>query len=1567
MWMSKRVKGSISVLLCMILLPMVTYSTMIIDATRLQAVRSNIAGAGELALNAIMSDYNLLLEEMYGLFANCNDEADLQDALKAYFQQTVEGRFLPEQGLDDQYVQRFLNGAVDTMFDADGNAIDQEITDFLRVQLDDTFLAGPVEGSALANPNTMKRQIIEYMKYRGPVSVASTILGKLDYFNNASTQVDACDKKVKYTEKLGDLQDPCLEAYEVIESEYNMGALMINEMLGEGFVNNNSKVDGMDEIIKDSKKQYEYATAFYLMNAQSPFYNGGNSYTFDSLGNDAFKEARDAGKIDAKYVNGDSLNYHFDYEPGPEIENPTRSNRITCYLNALDEIMAVVQHDCDYDRDGKKISTFDTIQARIRDKGENQRSFNWLDRYVPADGYTRPKNENWYATITASNSDEKYPNYNKIETDTDSLFQPYLNLPDSKADEANFETQLNKTKEVFAGQKLLDEKIKPEIANFSLTKRQFCQLRDRFNNIWDKLADLLREEYADDCKPAFEEYERLKKEYDKAWEEYDVAYKKWEEDKKDWEKAKEKYDDGKGDDPGEAPEAPSTPTITEPEEPDKRSIWNNTCNKYSRINVLEEQREALNQIANSMSLYSGRVDEYIKKASKNNQKYFLDYAQAYNESGYSGIAGVFMTLKTMKHGLSTASGKLQDILNLINGPDGLKSRQDSWKTTINGVNSDSTKSAMLSDYETMIDKFDEKEVTALKKLIDDKLIPQISGLMSDINKITYIGQAMCGITTTTSEFQKWAEEKLGEKVHSKFLNIARSPILQKANAALWKKFGLHEEIPVLPEYSTDQTIKSYKGGTDHQTEVTPDNVYDMAKQLVKEQYDAKVMYEDDACTNLKEIKRYQVLDGINDEYGCAYTPEDQKAYQVDKLKEADKNKNEGDPTALDPDEAFMITLFTEAQAAQNAQGDTASQENTEVDNIDDAASDPMNNTTTAPAETSSTTTTQTTATEKFDEIMSNIETYCAQNVGNEPEQAPEMGKSQIDKKKPGKSSGGQSLSKAKELLQKFGDLTTQVVNNVYLEEYFTEMFTCRTDNQMLNSLTKDPDKKQLPVIMLNGYGNEASKAKKQLNVNTAWYGKEIEYLLWGNSDLDKNLAYTDAMIFAIRFALNAIYAFTAPDIQSYALELATAIAGWTVVGVPIVQVCITILIALAESGYDIYLLHDGRDVPIYKNQMTFVCSPTGMLKQVAKEGLKQITETAIDKAANLVQEKLNSAIDEVGKSVEDKANAKLSSYADKFKATVNEFGDKQVDAITSGIQQQFVTPILNQIVPVGSLIQLGEMYDTADPKALVRDAVHKALDKVQEHVGTDESNGDQAGVVLVICRKILNEKRAEIEDLATEKIAAYFDSIKKPEIEDLDLQEQLTEMMTSFISKYEDTINGEVDKAKSYITTQIADAKNVAVDSAKSFVNEKMEEATAVLTGKVNEVADEVLASIPEGKAIDTDASSGVTLNYKEYCKIFMLIFVTANQDKTLQRAGVLITANMRHPNPETAEKQDKFDITKANTLFSVNAQLDMTTLFPWPIVDMQDETSPETGIQLDLSHIQSSAVKINYCGVNGY
>ena len=78
-------KGSISIFLCLILLPMITYAMMVIDASRLQSCRTQLQSAGDLTMNAAMSEYEKILEDMYGLFAVSDDPSALKPALQNYF------------------------------------------------------------------------------------------------------------------------------------------------------------------------------------------------------------------------------------------------------------------------------------------------------------------------------------------------------------------------------------------------------------------------------------------------------------------------------------------------------------------------------------------------------------------------------------------------------------------------------------------------------------------------------------------------------------------------------------------------------------------------------------------------------------------------------------------------------------------------------------------------------------------------------------------------------------------------------------------------------------------------------------------------------------------------------------------------------------------------------------------------------------------------------------------------------------------------------------------------------------------------------------------------------------------------------------------------------------------------------------------------------------------------------------------------------------------------------------------------------------------------------------------
>ena len=199
--------------------------------------------------------------------------------------------------------------------------------------------------------------------------------------------------------------------------------------------------------------------------------------------------------------------------------------------------------------------------------------------------------------------------------------------------------------------------------------------------------------------------------------------------------------------------------------------------------------------------------------------------------------------------------------------------------------------------------------------------------------------------------------------------------------------------------------------------------------------------------------------------------------------------------------------------------------------------------------------------------------------------------------------------------------------------------------------------------------------------------------------------------------------------------------------------------------------------------------------------------------------------------------------------------------------------------------------------------------------------------------------------------------------------------MTPFNKRINATANDAADK----LEKTMKETNEITVDNAKTFIHDKMDKATPEHKGKVKNAGDKVLEKLPESdpSKIDTDAESGVTLNYKEYCKIFMLLFLSfGNQDVMLQRAAVLITCNMRHAVTKDdagnivqigQDKYMDFQMTDAYTLFSVNARVKMMTLFPWPVKDVQDETSTEAGLQLDLQNIRSSCMSINYCGVNGY
>ncbi len=207
---SKRIiTGSVSVLLAVLIMPMLTVAGIVLDGSRISAARTAASGACELALNSALADYDRLFYGLFGLFAVSSDDDELTENVSRYFRESIEADGYLD--LCDSYSRSFLN-ALTGFFgvkDSWGGLVDMTAVDFSIES------AG---SSAIANPAVMEKQIVEYMKYRGPLLLADGLLTKLDSFRGISGQTAAAEKKIEYDTEYSGVQPLAKAAWDALNS-----------------------------------------------------------------------------------------------------------------------------------------------------------------------------------------------------------------------------------------------------------------------------------------------------------------------------------------------------------------------------------------------------------------------------------------------------------------------------------------------------------------------------------------------------------------------------------------------------------------------------------------------------------------------------------------------------------------------------------------------------------------------------------------------------------------------------------------------------------------------------------------------------------------------------------------------------------------------------------------------------------------------------------------------------------------------------------------------------------------------------------------------------------------------------------------------------------------------------------------------------------------------------------------------------------------------------------------------------------------------------------------------------
>lgn len=141
-WLLKTEKGAISVFLLLIFLGMLMLAGLIVDISRVMVAERKVETALATATRSVLAEYNQELVGQYGLYG-LSYSSEREEALKRYFLANLVER---HPGFH-----------------------------FLNFDLDQVKITGQVQNSIL-NDAAFQQQIIEYMKYKGPVMVTQNVV-----------------------------------------------------------------------------------------------------------------------------------------------------------------------------------------------------------------------------------------------------------------------------------------------------------------------------------------------------------------------------------------------------------------------------------------------------------------------------------------------------------------------------------------------------------------------------------------------------------------------------------------------------------------------------------------------------------------------------------------------------------------------------------------------------------------------------------------------------------------------------------------------------------------------------------------------------------------------------------------------------------------------------------------------------------------------------------------------------------------------------------------------------------------------------------------------------------------------------------------------------------------------------------------------------------------------------------------------------------------------------------------------------------------------------------------------
>lgn len=1560
----RRIQGSITVLMVIIMLPMMTMSAIIVDASRTNMARSMVSSAGDLAMNTALANYDTIVKDVYGLFAMSQGQSDeeLAKSLKDYFSKTLVSYGVVNTAEADEYVD-YLMGDFKALI---AGTKDKKASNFIDMSVNE-FTVKKIDDSSLANPEILRSQIVDYMKYRAPVNFGMSFLDSVKAFKNVEKQTEVTKAQVEAQQSTQDVNQACATAMKLIREHDKLIDSINTDSGAEAVKGKVSKSDG--NLVKI--KEYDEQVGKYNSSWSGDNYQKANQLAMIFLLN--------SPKVDSLYLSKlDAGNSQFFIKNG--------GNGLIYDKSGISISVSTAS-----DYNGAKKQLTDQIAKLNNASGKEKKTAN---SYVNA-SFLDYKNISGsgdnYKIANETNAINTFIEYEKFLTDTGTLkYSDVKSTLESIYTLGKYYDNYN----TLAGKAVSSAKKEMDTANGKVSSAK-SNATKYYNNI---------KSYVDGINDANKNYNTS----------YDFLNGINNGDNEDLHTVVSNM----------LSQKVSMPTATKTVSGYDFKNFNNFVNNNYKENssdtddkYIKVTKEIIGSSLKTNVKYASvcnAADSYFKEIANNTtSKTFDTYMK--DKVGSSVVDNDLykLLLSLRRHSITVddikdAIGSYNEIVNGYKAlVDDAHTKKNAYDTKKNEQASDTANyKACLNNYFNFGNRYQndlvfyKKYIAAAKNTITEKVSAvstQFAKIEDNVSKIAeqltaidkQLGVARTAIETYNTNLNTWNTK------NNEYKNKAGSDNFSEQNKA---------DIEAAHKQYDTNKLDKFRG----QLLASWLNEYNEFKSILTRSDNFKY-----GKTKIKDIKTADKLlaaipSDVKNSLGKVVTVEDANS----KLNTLYKGEKPG-KIEIDNEYKFLsptiipVTFLVYLNATYKDESTKTAADTTIKNSYETSKSKLKSDNNGSSAENAGKTADEI-AKETADKALPNKSQKDKYGYSYKDKTAPEDLPSKGEDKNTGNnntqykldekdgkidaSSGfTQQSNTLGQILNGIGNIAENALENVYILTYIFENFSYNTliQDELINGegISKKSENKTGINMLSNATKalNDSTIREKYVDnqkmlssypmkaANNYFYGAEIEYILYGNESAEKNVTYAKASIYAIRFAFNCIYAFTNSNIRNATRNVGLAVQAATCGFVPyqIVQVILQLALAAGESAFDLSMMNAGLKVAVVKSKDTWSLS------------LKNAFETAAEKVADVT----TVVIKEGAKKISAGIQGIVDATADNITTSVEELNENLTSA-TKSKMEEIVNTASNY---VQSIIEekLNDLQFLDDPNKInVNTEVGKAFDEIsgslhnelQSRFGGNkiadsilsvvekELNGVINNTKSTIQKKISNpDPKKAYSTFVTELNNFKKDLITKMKAAVDKIGDGISKKVTELTEDVQKKINGYVgDKTKELTDKATDELKKKIIETTNDFSKNFLETGENAIGGGVDNLKGNSSSSL----------ASAIKFGYKDYLMLFTFISISVNDKPILNRTADVIQMNITNAKTSngatyqhmlTKDDGSNFRMSKAKTYVAVHASVDVDMLFMNMDFFTNILSDAENGVTTEVDGDFTPAAKLQYNGLSGY